>query len=92
MLLGLPHLEVAGWGGIYSHQSKYGRWRSLLAYGAPDSPVCTGHCPVRQPRHQAVGALTVGPAWMSGGALDRYCRVSGAPLRSCLTSARSGAH
>jgi hypothetical protein len=39
-----------------------------------------------------VGALTVGPAWMSGGAPDMHCRVPGAPLRACLTSARSGAH
>jgi hypothetical protein len=39
-----------------------------------------------------VGALTAGPAWMSGGAPDMYCRVSGAPHRACLTSARSGAH
>jgi hypothetical protein len=54
-------------------------------------------CSVRQPRHQAVrvstvGALTAGLAWMSGGAPDMHCRVSGAPLRACLTSARSGAH
>jgi hypothetical protein len=39
-----------------------------------------------------VGALTAGPAWMSGGTSDMYCRVSGVPLRACLTSARSGAH
>jgi hypothetical protein len=39
-----------------------------------------------------VGALTAGPAWMSGGAPDMSCRVSGAPLRACLTSARCGAH
>jgi hypothetical protein len=39
-----------------------------------------------------VGALTAGPTWMSGGAPDMYCRVSGAPPRACLTSARSGAH
>jgi hypothetical protein len=26
MLLGLPHLEVSGWGGIYSHQPKTSRW------------------------------------------------------------------
>jgi hypothetical protein len=39
MLLGLPHLEVAGWGGIYSHQPNCSRWRRLLAMGAPDSPV-----------------------------------------------------
>jgi hypothetical protein len=39
-----------------------------------------------------VGALTSGPALMSGGTPDMHCRVSGAPLRACLTSARSGAH
>jgi hypothetical protein len=71
-------------------------WRLSVAW-------CTGQsgahrtCPVRQPRHQAirvptVGALTAGPAWMFGGAPDMYCRVSGAPTRACLTSARSGAH
>jgi hypothetical protein len=60
---------------------------------------CTGQsgvhrtCPVRQPRHQeplgpTVGALSSGPAWMYGGAPDMYCRVSGAPSRACLTSAR----
>jgi hypothetical protein len=52
---------------------------------------------VRQPRHQnrwvpTVGALTSGPARMSGGAPDMYCRVSGAPVWPCLTSARAGAH
>jgi hypothetical protein len=41
MLLGLPHLEVADWGGIYSHQPNCSRWRSLLAMGTPDSPVVT---------------------------------------------------
>jgi hypothetical protein len=35
-LLGLPPLEVAGWGGIYSHQPNCSRWRRLLAMGAPD--------------------------------------------------------
>jgi hypothetical protein len=39
-----------------------------------------------------VGALTSGPAWMSGGTPDMHYRVSGAPLHACLTSARSGAH
>jgi hypothetical protein len=43
-------------------------------------------------RVPTVGALSAGPAWMSGGAPDIYCRVSGAPSRACLTSARSGAH
>jgi hypothetical protein len=39
-----------------------------------------------------VGVLIAGPAWMSGGTPDMHCRVSGAPLRACLNSARSGAH
>jgi hypothetical protein len=60
---------------------------------------CTGQsgaqrtCLVRQPRHQGcwvptVGALSSGPAWMSGGTPDMYCRVSGVPACTCLTSAR----
>jgi hypothetical protein len=49
MLLGLPHFEVAGWGGIYSHQPKSSRWWSLLAKGAPDSVRCaTVQCPMRR--------------------------------------------
>jgi hypothetical protein len=63
MLLGLPLLKVAGWGGIYSHQTKYGRWGSLLAMGAPDSPVHTGQCPVRQPRHP----IRWGWSWLTVG-------------------------
>jgi hypothetical protein len=57
---------------------------------------CTGQsgAPATSPGRwiPTVGALTSGPAWMSGGTPDMYCRVSGAPLRVCLTSARSGAH
>jgi hypothetical protein len=57
---------------------------------------CTGQsgAPATSPGRwvPTVGALTAGPAWMSGGAPDMHCRVSGAPLRACLTSARSGAH
>jgi hypothetical protein len=49
---------------------------------------------VRQPRHQSrwvptVGALSSGPAWMSGDAPDMHCRLSGAPAWACLTSARA---
>jgi len=43
MLLGLPHLRMAGWGCIYSPQHNCSRWRKAAAlYGTPDSPVCTG--------------------------------------------------
>jgi hypothetical protein len=52
----------------------------------------TGHCPVRQPRHLAVGALSCGPVWLSGGAPDKSCRLSGVPPARALSSARAGAH
>jgi hypothetical protein len=51
MLLGIPLLEVVGWGGIYSHQPKSGRWWSLLAMGAPDSPVRRRTVSGAPPRH-----------------------------------------
>jgi hypothetical protein len=51
-------------------------------------------CPVPPPRHQCrwiltVGALTCGPAWMSGGAPDMHCSLSGAPVWATLTPARA---
>jgi hypothetical protein len=55
-LLGLPHLEVAGWGGIYSHQPNCSRWRRLLAVGAPDSPVRHRTVSGAPPRHPVVRA------------------------------------
>jgi hypothetical protein len=87
MLLGLPHLEVVGWGGIYSHQPNCSRWRRLLAMGASDSPV----------RHRTVsGALPHHPvvrvwSWstVGGFVLIRHqtvwCHIgqSGAPLTFC---------
>jgi hypothetical protein len=39
-----------------------------------------------------VGALTCGPVWLSGGAPDKPCRLSGVPPARALTSARAGAH
>jgi hypothetical protein len=97
MLLGLPHLEVAGWGGIYSHHPKTSRLVGLSVAWCTGQSGAHRTCLVRQPRHPTVrvptvGALTSGPAWMSGGAPDMYCRVSGVPSHACLTSARSGAH
>jgi hypothetical protein len=79
-----PTTKLAGW------------WR-LLSHGASDSPVrhrTLSGAPATSPGRwvPTVGALTTGPAWMSGGTPDMYCRVSGAPLRACLTSARSSAH
>jgi hypothetical protein len=39
-----------------------------------------------------VGALTGGASGLSGGALDRSCRLSDAPSARALSSARAGAH
>jgi hypothetical protein len=57
----------------------------------------TEHCPVCQPRHQAVRwILTVGASdnWgtgQSGGAPDNHYSLSGAPSAPALTSVRSRA-
>jgi hypothetical protein len=93
----LDNLNV-GWLGVFiTPTTKLAVWWRLLSHGAPDSPVhhrTLSGAPATSPGHwvPTVGALTCGPAWLSGGAPDKYCRVSGAPLRACLTSARSGAH
>jgi hypothetical protein len=58
--------------------------------GAPDSPV-------RQPRHPTirvlkiltVGVLTSCHTGQSGATLDMCCSLSGAPMTSALTSART---
>ena len=52
----------------------------------------TGHCPVRQPRHQAVGASDMWATGQSGGAPNSYYSLSGAPSGAALTSTRAGAH
>jgi hypothetical protein len=87
MLLGLPHLEVAGWGGIYSHQPNCSRWRRLLAMGAPDSPVRHRTASDAPPRHPAVRAWswsTVGGfVLMRHQTVWCYTGQSGAPLTFC---------
>jgi hypothetical protein len=93
----LDDLNV-GWLGVFiTPTTKLVIWWRLLSHGAPDSPVrhrTLSGAPATSPGRWVltVGALTAGPAWMSDGTPDMYCRVSGAPLRACLTSARSGAH
>jgi hypothetical protein len=80
---------VGGWG-IYSLNHQTSRLVGLSVAW------CTGQsgAPATSPGRwvSTVGDLTSGPAWMSGGTPDMHCRVSGVPLRACLTSARSGAH
>jgi hypothetical protein len=91
MLLGLPHLEVASWGGIYSHQPNCSRWRRLLAMGAPNSPVRHRTVSGASPRHPPVRARsrsTVrGFVLMWHRIVRCHTGQSGAPLTAALTSA-----
>jgi hypothetical protein len=90
MLLGLPPLEMASWGGTYSHQPSCSRWGRLLAMGAPDSPV-RRH--VTQPlglgASRPLEALSSCGTGQSGAAPDMYSSLSGAPLTCALTLPRT---
>jgi hypothetical protein len=75
-------------GGIYSPNHQNSRWGGLLSMGAPDSPVRTGHCPVRQPRHPTVRVLTVSTVgalttWGTRQLLFSVRCASGACFDSC---------
>jgi hypothetical protein len=70
---------------------------SLLSHGAPDSPVrhrTLSGAPATSAScwSSTVGALTCGASGLSGGAPDKYYRLSGAPTVRALTFARAGAH
>jgi hypothetical protein len=74
--------------------TKLDRWWMLLSMAAPDSPVrhrTVSGAPATSPGCwvSTVGALTCGPAWLSGGAPDRPCRLAGVPpARALLLCAR----
>jgi hypothetical protein len=86
----LGSLECGVVGGIYNPNHPTSRLVGLSVAWCTGQSGALATSPVRWV--PTVGALTSGPAWMSGGTPDMHCRVSGAPLRACLTSARSGAH
>jgi hypothetical protein len=97
-------LECGGGWGIYSPNHQTSRLveaavacRTGQSGVPPDSPVChrtLSGAPATSPGRwvPTVGALTCGPAWLSGGAPDKSCRLSGVPPARALTSARAGAH
>jgi hypothetical protein len=74
--------------------TKLDRWWRLLLTGAPDSPVrhrTLSGAPATSPGRwvPTVGALSCGPAWLSGGAPDKSCRLSDVPpARALLLCAR----
>jgi hypothetical protein len=90
----LDDLNV-GWLGVFiAPTTKLAVWWRLLSHGAPDSPVhhrTVSGAPAMSPGHRVptVGALTCGPTWLSGGAPDKSCRLSGVPpARALLLCAR----
>jgi hypothetical protein len=84
-----------GWLGVFiTPTTKLAVWWRLLSHGAPDSLVrhrTLSGAPTTSPGRWVltVGALTCGPAWRSGGASDKSCRLSGVPpARALLLCAR----
>jgi hypothetical protein len=85
----LDHLNVEVVGVFIAPTTKLDHWWRLLSYGAPDSPVhhrtLSGAPATSRSRWVlTVGALTCGPAWLSGGAPNRPCRLSGVPPSRAL--------
>ena len=90
----MDDLNVGVVGVFIAPTTKLDRWCRLLSTGAPDSPVrhrTLSGAPATSPGRwvPTVGALTCGLAWLSGGAPDRPCRLSGVPpTRVLLLCAR----
>jgi hypothetical protein len=86
-----------GWLGVFIAQPPKMVVGRLLSHGAPDSPVrhrTLSGAPATSANRwgSTVGALTCGASGLSGGAPDRSCRLSGAPIARALTLARTVAH
>jgi hypothetical protein len=61
-------------------------WCRLLSYGAPDSVRCASHVTWQlDSDHWSSDFWARVAVWCTP---DKYCRLSGAPSRACLTSAR----
>jgi hypothetical protein len=90
----LDDLNVGVVGVFIAPTTKLDRWWRQLSTGASDSPVrhrtVSGAPATSADRWgSTVGALSCGPAWLSGGAPDRPCRLSGVPpARALLLCAR----
>jgi hypothetical protein len=68
--------------GVYiTPTTKNGRWKTAVAWRTGQSGV-----PAKSASRwgSTVGALSCGPAWLSGGAPDRPCRLSGVPPACAL--------
>jgi hypothetical protein len=81
----LDAIECGVVGVFIAPTTKSGRWRAAVAWR-------TGHSTSLGRWVLTVGALTGGASGLSGGAPDRYCRLSVAPTARALTLARTVAH
>jgi hypothetical protein len=75
--------------------TKNGRWKATVAWrtGPVRHRTLSGAPATSADRWgSTVGALSCGPAWLSGGAPDKSYRLSGVPPARALSSARAGAH
>jgi hypothetical protein len=85
----LDDLNVGVVGVFIAPTTKLDRWWRLLSTGASNSPMrhrtLSGAPATSRGRWvPTVGALSCGPAWLSGGAPDRPCRLSGVPPAHAL--------
>jgi hypothetical protein len=83
----LDTLKCGGWGVFIPPTTKMTVGEGFCRMAHRTVRCATGHFPVRQPRHQAVGfrpleLLTTGPP-------DRSCSLSGAPSDACSDSAHA---
>jgi hypothetical protein len=77
-------------GGIYNPNHQKWPLGDCLSHGAPDSQVrhrTLSGAPATSPGRwvPTVGALSCGPAWLSGGVPDKPCRLSGVPPARALS-------
>jgi hypothetical protein len=93
----LDALKCGGWGVFIAPTTKRTVGEGFCRMAHRTVRCATGHCPVHQPRHQAIGfrpleLLTIGPP--DSPVVHRTCPVH-CPVRHLtpdLTSARAGAH
>jgi hypothetical protein len=85
----LDDIECGVVGVFIAPTTKNGRWKAAVAWrtGQSGAPATSA-----DRWGSTVGALTCAASGLSGGAPDRYCRLSGAPTARALTLAHIVAH
>jgi hypothetical protein len=86
----LDALKCGGWGVFIAPTTKRTVGEGCCRMAQRTVRCATGHCPVCQPCHQAVGFRPL--ELLTTGSPDSHYSLSGAPSGAALTSARAGAH